>query len=112
MADTIYAKLKSGQWGVKGEGFKEGGIIGVLCDGEPFTETVDRIIWQGDDGQQLATVKAKVGRNLRWDAGQPRNPGTKSSRVAAKMCGKCDTPFTYEECEAKGGNWKESYCGC
>lgn len=36
-----------------------------------------------------------------------RRPGEQT-----QSCWECGCEFTYRECQAHGGDWKEGYCGC
>jgi hypothetical protein len=54
---TTYAKLKRGDWGLRGQGLTSGARVSVTRkDGQVKTEIVGRILWTGEDGLQLATI--------------------------------------------------------
>lgn len=53
-----YSKLKSGEWGVRVQGTAKPGAncLVTLKNGKTKTETLDRLIWEGD-GVQLYAIK-------------------------------------------------------
>lgn len=58
-----YHKLKDGTWGVKGTWLKSGKRVCITRrNGAQRIETVGRILWEGPDGIQLATLKSTVER--------------------------------------------------
>jgi len=52
---TTFAKLKNGNWGLRGTDLVEGQTVTVTkASGQRLTLTVGRVIWRGEDGTTLA----------------------------------------------------------
>lgn len=55
---SSFTKLRNGSWGIKGYGLKAGQQATVCKrSGEQSTVTVDRVLWTGDDGLQIASIR-------------------------------------------------------
>lgn len=55
---NTWTKLRNGQWGIKGRNLSAGQVAFVTKrSGERKQVRVDRIIWTGDDGTQIASIK-------------------------------------------------------
>lgn len=102
--DVNYMMLKSGRWGIRGPAtFKPGNIVGVTKrNGDVCTETVKAIVYTGD-GVCLAEI-------------EPKPPAQKSTDKRAgagvKMCRECGVSFSRSDARTRGGDFKNSYCGC
>jgi hypothetical protein len=76
---ATYAKLRSGNWGVRVEGEVTPGQVVTVTkkDGSTRTETIDRVVWSGN-GVSLCTIKPTTrsgggyGRGGRYGDGGPR----------------------------------------
>ena len=62
MTTATYTKLRTGSWGLRGRGFVAGErTLVIKRSGERQAVTVERILWTGDDGQQIATIDQRYG---------------------------------------------------
>lgn len=56
--ETTYRKLRDGTWGICGPDLKEGHKVVVRKKGgDTKEEYVGRVLWRGEDGVCIATVK-------------------------------------------------------
>lgn len=93
-----YCKLRTGEWGVKGEGIEAGAHVKVqLKSGKVKEEKVGRIIFNKGEFA-IATIHKN---------------STESAPVeATKNCWECGQTFTQDQCWRQDGDWSEGYCGC
>ena len=86
---TTYTKLQNGDWGLRGAGIVSGQIVTVTKkSGESKSETVGRILWQGDD-----VVLATIARN--GNGGRPRY-ASHADYIDRHVCRACG--HTGDEC--------------
>ena len=58
-ATATFTKLRNGSWGVKGHGLMAGQVAFVAKrDGARKQVRIDKIIWTGEDGTQIASIVA------------------------------------------------------
>mgnify|MGYP001593896436 CR=1 FL=1 len=56
---TSFTKLRSGDWGIKGNHLQAGKTAVVYKrNGERTEVIVDRILWTGQDGTQIASIRS------------------------------------------------------
>jgi len=103
---ATYTKLRDGSWGIRAqEPLTAGQAVTVAKrDGTTQTETVDKIVWTGEDGTTLATIQP---RRKAASASSARR-----SHAETKTCWECGLPFTRAHARANDGDWQDSYCGC
>lgn len=80
---ATWTKLRNGSWGVKGAFLSPNdSVVVVKRDGTRKAVVVDRIVWQGEDGACIASIR---------QASASRRPGVtrnhRSSRFACDECG-------------------------
>lgn len=94
-----YCKLRTGEWGIKGEGLQTGTNVKVyLKSGSVKEEKVGKIIFNKGEFA-IATID--------------KNKGESSTPVIeTKNCWECGQPFTKDEAWKQNGDWNEGYCGC
>jgi hypothetical protein len=81
---TTYCKLRSGEWGIKGEGLEEGKVV-----------QVGKVIFTKDAFSIAAISK-------------PSAP----KEEELKNCWECGCKFSKDDCFRRDGDWNEGYCGC
>lgn len=93
---TTYCKLRSGEWGIKGEGLEEGKVVDVTTKaGVTKKVQVGKVIFTKDTFSIAAISK-------------PSTP--KEEEV--KNCWECGCKFSKSDCFRRDGDWGEGYCGC
>lgn len=108
---TTFAKLNDGRWGLRGKGLKTGQKVTVTKrSGETKTCVVERVLWCGQDGTQLASILVTTQKNGQHGAKvrQLHSGGNQET----KLCWECGCRFTYADAKRGGGDWQDSYCGC
>jgi hypothetical protein len=99
---TTYCKLRSGEWGIKGEGLEEGKVVDVTTKaGVTKKVQVGKVIFTKDAFSIAAITK-------------PSNSKKESeSKEEGKQCWKCGFGFIRADILRLGvGDWDEGYCGC
>ena len=94
-----YCKLRTGDWGLKGEGLEIGARVKVqLKSGSVKEEKVGKIIFNKGEFA-IATID--------------KNKGESSTPVEeTKNCWECGQAFNEDEAWERNGDWNEGYCGC
>jgi hypothetical protein len=94
-----YCKLRTGDWGIKGEGLQTGANVKVyLKSGSVKEEKVGKIIFNKGEFA-IATID--------------KNKGESSTPVEeTKNCWECGQAFNKDQCWRQDGDWNEGYCGC
>lgn len=96
---TTWAKLNSGEWGIRGTGLEAGQTVEVARrDGSVSSVTVLRILWTGTDGVQLASIvsqgapQARAYARRRYVKGHYRHyaPRPRGRCEDAPCCGCCN----------------------
>ena len=103
MTTGTYAKLRSGEWGIRVVGrAKAGEVVAVAKkSGEHRQEAVQAVLWT--DGQSsLCSIR-------HHDSSQH---ATSQHPASSKVCWECGRRFTWADAKRYGGDWSESYCGC
>ena len=96
---TTYCKLRSGEWGIKGEGLEEGKAVTVTTkSGVSKQVLVGKIIFTKETFS-IAAIAVKA------SAPKPED-------LERKECWECGFNFNQTECKKLGGDWTEGWCGC
>lgn len=98
---TTYTKLRDGSWGVKGKGLVAGNNVTVTKkSGESKVETIDHVLWTGNDGTQLASIQ----QTKRSNRGQYNSSNRYSRGLNRDGDCHCDMCSTGNECLCRYGN--------
>lgn len=104
---VTYCKLRTGEWGVKGEGLHTGERVKVtLKSGKVKEEMVDKIIFTKGEFA-IATI-----HSVRAAEPQTETASKPSYRKETKHCWECGQVFTQDQCRDGNGDWSEGWCGC
>jgi hypothetical protein len=94
-----YCKLRTGDWGLKGEGLEMGVRVKVqLKSGVVKEEKVGKVIFSKGEFA-IATI-------------DKNRPDDNTPTEETKNCWECGCAFTQDDCYRRSGDWNEGYCGC
>lgn len=96
---TTYCKLRSGEWGIKGEGLEEGKAVTVTTKaGVSKQVLVGKVIFTKENFC-IAAIATKAS-------------APKPEEIESKNCWECGFTFSKADCQRMGGDWSEGWCGC
>lgn len=96
---ATYCKLRSGDWGIKGDGLEEGDTVTVTTKaGVSKQIVVGKVIFM-KESFCIAAIATKAS-------------APKPVEIESKNCWECGFTFSKADCQRMGGDWSEGWCGC